>query len=199
MVIGEILRATVNYSMPGASAVQNVFFWQLGGAAISDTQAAGFVADWLELAWGARWEAMSSNDVELVDADLLILDSAGVTVRNLGTVAVNVVGDVTEDEETVASSYFMQADTAFPRTKGRKYVPGIPEGQVVDGLIIAGQLVNLALLLAEYVGVIPAGVTAVLTPGVISRVTETFRPFLAAGSITDIPAYQRRRKPNVGA
>jgi hypothetical protein len=93
----------------------------------------------------------------------------------------------------------MQADTAFPRTKGRKYVPGIPEGQVVDGLIIAGQLVNLALLLAEYVGVIPAGVTAVLTPGVISRVTETFRPFLAAGSITDIPAYQRRRKPNVGA
>jgi hypothetical protein len=199
MIIGEILRATVNYSMPGASAVQNVFYWELGEAPISDTQAAGFVADWLELEWGARWAVMASTDVQLVDADLLILNSSGVTVRNLGTASVNVFGEVTEDEETVASAYFMQADTSVPRTKGRKYVPGVPEGQVVDGLIVAGQLVNLALLLAEYVGVIPAGITAILTPGVISRTAEVFRPFLSAGSVTDIPAYQRRRKPNVGA
>jgi hypothetical protein len=38
-----------------------------------------------------------------------------------------------------------------------------------------------------------------LLPGVVSRVTQLFYEFTGSGYTTDIPAYQRRRKVNVGS
>jgi len=57
----------------------------------------------------------------------------------------------------------------------------------------------MALLLLEYLGDVPTAGTGVLIAGLASKTLNQFVPFLSAGLIEDTPAYQRRRKPNVGS
>jgi len=195
---GELFRATFHYQQPGSSAVQNVFHWRYDGTPTSNQAVADAIATWALDDWGARWQELAATDVELDSVEVFRVDFDGSPISALGTQFINSFGLRTSDMLTAAVSAFMQADTAVPGRRGRKYVPGLAEGNVNNGVLDAAQLVDLALLLAEYVNLIPVGVSGVLTPGVVSRLLELFTEFLDAGSITDVPAYQRRRKPGVG-
>lgn len=198
-VDGQIFRATVHYIVPNSSDIQNVFYWEYQGGATANQNVLDAIVDWLTNGWGDRWIALASTDAVLDSVEVIGVNPDGTTQVNVGSEELGLVGIETSDILTGVVSMFLQADTATPGHKGRKYVPGLGDSDVVDGLIGASQLVTMLLLLGEWLLTLTAVGPGELVPGLLSRTLVQFLPFLDAGSITDVPAYQRRRKPNVGS
>jgi hypothetical protein len=196
--VGEIVRAVVSYSVLGASDVLNVFYW-LVTTGDTDGNLLDDLETWFTDVWGPLWADFASENSNQLGIDVDIVTPLGVVIRNIGTRLTPVQGlsNAVPDVATVAG--YLQADTANPRSRGRKFITGHPDDSIDNGYFdteAAGDLIDmLALWLTDILGTD----TLVLSPGVPSRVTETFLPFVGGGSITDIPAIQRRRKPNVGS
>lgn len=198
---GDIVRLTVFYSAANMSQAQSVFFFEYDGATIANTAVADALGDWVETDWHGQWSDLASNEVTIDAWQAQVVSNLGEILINLGSDAgLALAGDVISDNDAAAVSAFMQANTIKPKQKGRKYVPGIADTRIENGLINTVTLAQLALLLDVYVSAIDvlAG-TGTLQPGVLSKVLLAFEPFLLSGYVTDVPAYQRRRKPNVGS
>jgi len=195
---GEIVRISLHYSIPGASDVLNVFFGEVAGS-ISDSALLDAIADWAELDWAPDWADMASADAQLVNFDADIVLNTGHVDRNLGGGLVGVSGTIASEVLPSGVAAYLLAYTAFPKSRGSKYVPGLTEGSVVDGIISPALLVELAILLLRFISFDGTALAEFLVAGVLARVAEEFRAFSGGGAITDVPAYQRRRKPNVGS
>jgi hypothetical protein len=135
----------------------------------------------------------------LVGAELDIINPDGTVLRNLPSITSNLPGLTTSEAEPATLAGYIQGNTNTAKVRGRKYVPGIPEDSLDDGLLDAEILADLAVLLLAYLTDIPLGAGGDLVAGVLSRVLESFIPFNGSGTTTDVPAIQRRRKPNVGS
>jgi len=198
MVTGEIARITVRYTQLGGSEAQNVFYTQLLSGTVTDAQALIDLDNWVNAGWLDEWEDEASEDAEGIGADFVIVNTDGTVDRSLGSSSyTSHVGTLTQDEEPPATSYFMYAPTAVPKIRGRKFVPGVPEGRVVDGLLTSGALSALIVLADYYVNTYVNGSNS-YGMGVLSTVLQEFVPFIDSYVISDVPAYQRRRKPGVG-
>lgn len=199
MISGEILRVVARYSAPNSSEMLNVHWYQYTGAAASDLDVLSACDTFFTDEWGPDWVAFAGNDYSFDEIELDVISTLGFVVRNLGSSPIGLTGSVGSDMTPSGVAALLVADTDTPKQRGRKYVPGLNEGDVVDGLITAARLVTLALLTMEYLDVISGILAGQLEPGVLSRPLTSFKPFIASGAITDVPAYQRRRKPNVGS
>jgi hypothetical protein len=195
---GEIVRINVKYSMPGASEMLNVFFGEVAGL-IADTALADAIDDWVVGDWGAAWVDFASSDVDLISWEADIVFGNGHVDRNLGGQSVGIAGGDNGDVEPAAVAGYVLAYTDYPKSRGSKYVPGLPDSKVVDGHITAGHLVNLAVLLLRLISFDGTALEDILWSGLLSALNEEFRRFNGGGTLTDVPAYQRRRKPNVGS
>lgn len=197
---GEILRVAVEYAIPTASQALNVFYFRIASGAGNDEETLDDMADWVENDWGAGWLDLAVAVAEILTVAVDVVDLAGLVVRNLGSAPIGLIGGVGGEGGVAAASAYIKADTEFPKTRGSKYIPGLGEGNIQDGLLTAESIADLVTLLLLYVNTF-AGVTSstLYEPGVPSRTMEAWVPFSGAGSFTDVPAYQRRRKPNVGS
>lgn len=196
---GEIIRSTLFYSVPNASVPQNVFYHLFGGPSRTDAA----TLDFLEVAWGTTfgdiWADLASTNATMDYVQCDVVNGDGTIVRSMGTVTLDVAGQVVGGTVAAATSGFIMANTALPKVRGRKYLPGMGELRIGNGIFDASALDELAAILAFYLDVLTASDGATWTPGVLSRVIEAFVPFDGTGLINDIPAYQRRRKPGVGS
>jgi len=198
MIVGEIARAVLNYDGEGVSAVQNVFYWDLSLLAQSDAVVLTAIADWAELTWGPVWAAGADVNTLLTSVAVDIVTTAGLVDRNLGSASFTVPGTDTGETNPAACSGYLQANTGTPKTRGRKFLYGAGNGDIVRGLWGATYLAELALALTEYLTLIDIGGVSNLNPGVIATVLAVFKQFSGSGVVTNVPAYQRRRKPGVG-
>lgn len=199
MVDGEIARVAASYTVPGSSQVLNVFYWRLDGSSVSDASVLTALDTWFTDVWANAWAVAASEEAMLdtIDADVVAVD--GTVTRNIGSIGIGVPGDVTTtDTNPAAVAGYIKANTSFPKSRGSKYVPGLTEGGTVDGLWTSTVTSVLLDLLVEWLTPIEVGASD-LTPGIIRRVAQTFQPFSGSGSTSDVPAYQRRRKPNSGS
>jgi hypothetical protein len=197
---GEILRVVLEYIIPGASQVLNVFNWLIDDGAPSDEDVLADFADWAENVWGVNWADVAQDVAELDNVSIDVVDVQGHVLRNLGAQGIGLAGSVGGEIGVAAASGFLKADTAVPKTRGSKYVPGLGEGNLLDGVLTAETLADLLLLLADFFTVyVGTASSARYQPGVVSRTAEAFEPFVEAGYVTSIPGYQRRRKPNSGS
>lgn len=199
MIDNEILRVALHYSLKGASDVMNVFHFQYQGAGDTDASVLADVETWLVDEWGADWANLTSDDANMLYADLDIISTLGTVVRNLGIATTPLIGGVAADEASVATSYFLLADTGFPTSRGKKYVPGVHDLAVVNGVITITHLALMVLLLSTWLTAVTTPLSGTLVPGLLSLTRAEFLPFTGSGLATDVPAYQRRRKPNVGS
>lgn len=90
--------------------------------------------------------------------------------------------------------------TGFARSRGKKFLYGMIEANLVNGLFGSTTMANLALFAAGLVSALASGTTPAfsLQAGVaVKGPPLTFRPFIT-GHTTAVPAYQRRRKVGVG-
>lgn len=89
--------------------------------------------------------------------------------------------------------------TTDPDVQGKKYIPALCEGDITDGLVSAGVLVNMLAFAADwYTPFVGAASGATFTPGVWSVVGAAFLAAVDHIAANGILAYQRRRKRNVG-
>lgn len=199
MDTGELVRTAISYSHPNGSVAQNVFVHRLISSDVTDQAVVDALDAFITDDWGPDWQPLANTACQLIQGDMDILFLDGKVDRNIGQEIYTISGTNTGDADNPADSAYMQATTIFAKVLGKKYVPFIDDSITIDGLIIPTQLANLVLLFAQYVtNLAPAG-GGTLEPGVLSRVAMLFRAFNGGGSVTDIPAYQRRRKPNVGS
>ena len=199
MTVGEILRVTINFSSPASSVANLVLHWVLAGGSSGDAGVKTEVEDWLINTFLEEWAVFADDTCTADTADLDIVNGDGTVARDLGTIMLDVPGDAANEIVPAAVAAFIMGDTDSPKTRGRKFFPFLAENYITDGYLSAAAMVQLALLFALYVNDLDLPGAATLSPGVVSRVTESFVGFNGGGAITDIPAYQRRRKPNVGS
>lgn len=89
--------------------------------------------------------------------------------------------------------------TTDPDVQGKKYLPGITEGHLTDGLYVAGVITAMLAFGADWYTPFAGGTSgATWTPGVWSVAQTVFKAAVDHFATSTIPAYQRRRKRNVG-
>jgi hypothetical protein len=196
---GEIFRGVLSYTHPAGSINQNVFTWELQEEDTSDAEILASIETWVQDEWGDAWDGWADSGALLYLLEVDVLNNNGTVKRNIGEEIQATVGTVAGDVMPAAVSGFFQADTERPKSFGRKYVPCMAENHGEEGTVSSAGLGLLVLLLLATVADIPTGIEGVLAAGVLSRVTELFLEFTGGGYATDIPAYQRSRKPNVGS
>jgi hypothetical protein len=197
--VGEIIRVALHYSAPNTSDALNVFWYQLSDNDESDEDILDDLDTYFTSGWGTVWDDLASADWTMDFIEVDVINTDGTVSRNIGQALTPVTGTRAEDMEPSAVCGLLVADTSDPTKRGRKYVPGAGEDNIADGLWQSTAVTTLLALLAAYILDIPVGVSGVLTAGILSRVSSAFEGFVGSGQTTDVPAYQRRRKPNVGS
>lgn len=195
---GEIFRAALHYLIPGASDVLNVFTWEYNGSGDDDADVLSQLDVWFTNIWGPIWDNIASTDNDMSFIEVDVINPDGTVDRNIGQSATPVAGLQASDTEPAPVSGLIIADTAVAKTRGKKYVPGAGDAKIVDGVFDATTTNDLLALLAAWL--LPITVTGIntLEPGVLSRPAQAFRAFTGSGIVSSVPAYQRRRKLNVG-
>lgn len=197
---GDIIRLVVEYSIPGASTVLNVFHWLIVDGSPDTPDIIDDFEDWVENTWGTNWADLASAAASIIGLALDIVDVNGLVLANIGSETLALPGTVGGEIGVAAAGAFLKADTALPKTRGTKYIPGLGEGNLTDGILTVETLGDVALLFLDYVQLLIGSVSgARYEPGVVSRTELEFVPFEGGGYFTDVPAYQRRRKPGVGS
>lgn len=196
---GEIIRAVLSYSHPAGSICQNAFTWELQDEDSSDAEILSAIDDWVDLSWVPGWDLFADSDVILYLVEVDVLTGAGLVLRNIGEALHADAGTVAGDVMPAAVSGFLQADSERAKSYGRKYPPGVSESHATEGILSPAALGFLVTMLAATVLDIDVGIAGILAPGILSRVTSAFLEFTGGGYATDVPAYQRRRKPGVGS
>lgn len=195
----ELIRVVISYSAPHASIAQNVFLYQLTGANAQEDTLMTDVKDFFEAELLDHWASMASENASafLIEFDIITL--FGLVDRNLGEFDLDVPGTSVSEVASAAVSAYNQVTTERTRSVIKKYWPFIAEVIITDGGLSAAGVAAMAFILLDMLDGIPVTGGGHLEPGIRSTVDDTWYPIIQAGYVTDVPAYQRRRKPGVGS
>lgn len=199
VVIGDIVRAVLSFNIEGSSVAQNVFTFELQDSNVDDEQMLADLLSWFEDTWLTDWDGLAEVEAVCFLLEVDILNGDGTVAKNIGDEGLNWPGVQTTDILPAAVAGYLQADTERTGSLGRKFIPGISEGGIENGKFNSTLVAILAVLLVDLLESIVVDTTGMLVPGVLSRVTSSFQEFLGSGYTVNVPAYQRRRKPNVGS
>lgn len=197
--IGEIIRLTISYSMPVGGVAQTVHLYEVQDSAESDSAIVAALDAWIGTNWVALWENIADSHAVLYLAEYDVINTDGTVDRNLGEELHADAGTLVGDMMPPAVAGFIQANTERTKSLGRKYIPAISETRATEGTLDPTALGILVNMLTNYVITVDVGATGHLVAGVLSRVISQFLEFDGTGYATDVPAYQRRRKPGVGS
>lgn len=175
-----------------AQRILSVYQFIMADAA-SDEDVIADLAEYMENALYIELESTLANDYvisnyefkNLTDNTLMDVVPATIAFTNVGEILpLGVAGLVT-------------ANTATPKVRGRKFIPGLTEGSCADSLWGSPTVTVFNSFAAAYIAPFLGAVSGTAyAPGVTSSI-GTFRPFTEA-LVSNIPAYQRRRKQGVG-
>lgn len=196
--VGDIIRVAVHYTQPNASDIMNVFHFVLSGSDITNASLRDALDTWIDTVWGSVWDGLASSQAEIdrFEADIVAAD--GTVLETIGGSSVNHAGTVGGEVMPPGVAGYIMAYTDVPKARGSKYVPGLSETNTTGGTLTSGALTLLANLLVLYLSTASVGGGASIVPGVLSKALSEFLPFSNAGTVDDRPAYQRRRKRDVG-
>lgn len=197
--IGEIVRVVISFASPGASVAQNVFYFELQTSSADEATTLEDTGDWFVANFLNTWSNISDASCEAFLLEMDILNGDGTVDRNIGDYATGVFGQGADDILPAAAAGYMQANSERSNSLGRKFIPFLMEVNQTDGFWTSATVSALAAILVDYLTAFAVDTTAFLVPGILSRVTQTFQEFLGSGYVTNVPAYQRRRKPTVGS
>lgn len=197
---GDILRVVASMLWTDGNVNQNVFNCEItgGGGPWDDQDVVDDCEDWLDNMYAnitARCsDQFDGNEVLVYKWDAVGEDWDEVSSQSWSWNPSNV-----DDELPRGSAPLLQLWTTDPDVQGKKYLPAFCENTLVDGLYSGAIITDLLAFAADwYTPFVGGGTSATFTPGVWSVVNEVFRAGVDHIAASTIPAYQRRRKRNVG-
>jgi hypothetical protein len=203
---GDIFKATVTISLPSLVEAQNVFYWELRDENLG-TWEDSWILDRIPGALDDFYTELLSriaNDVEIMDVNIDKVEwqtDKWVVVDTLGTVDLSLNGSNATDATPHGVAATLTCETDQPKSRGRKFIPGIAENDFTDSTASGALLTALTAALAVWLSDIGLSGVAVLVPGIVSVGLVGAGNFyeFTAGIVNSIAGYQRRRKPGVGS
>ncbi len=197
---GTVLRCVASMLWSDGGINQNVFNCLVSGGSgpWDDTDIIDDVEAWFD----NMYANLTSRTADNLDGNETIVykwDTVGLDWDEVGsqTFTWNPVAADSYQARGVAG--LVRLWTTDPDVQGKKYLPGATEAQMSDGLYIAAYLTALLAFGADWYLPFTGGVSgATFTPGVWSVVGSVFQAGVDHIAASSIPAYQRRRKRNVG-
>lgn len=202
---GDFISVVVEHQITGSSNALMVFSYLVEDGAASDN--ADIMADWEDWvtnAWHALWDSIAAESATIVKVAVDRVTQGGLVLENIGESGLDLPGAVASTINAAADAAFLYASTSRPKTRGRKFVPGLADAHFAGGYLSGSALAVMAGLLIEYLTGVIGNTTGVrYQPGVRSNPaspgTPSWQPFTGTGVTTDRPGYQRRRAPGVGS
>lgn len=205
---GEYVRAVARHLLYNQSIV-NTYYFQVALGNCTETEAMDAILGWLSNLYLTLQNRLKSA-LQHADVSFSVVnfDQNGkvVTVRPLGvkTWSPGWSYQNTSDAAPLGVCALVSFRTAGLRAVAKKFIGGVVEEQLQsDGTWSSTMLSSLAAFAAYILNPLndPQAGTAVLQPGIWSKRAAAFQILALVGGalIRAIPAYQRRRKPGVGA
>lgn len=195
---GDLFKLVIEYLYPGAGTALNVFYYFYGGDTVDETDISDAFETFVTVDWYDTWFGLAAQTAAIVGHEVQKVSNTGEILEDIDLQVHNLPGNVPSEVMPAAVSAYLGSKTAIPQVRGSKYVPGIAEQTIDDGIFNAGALANMALLLIDYLKDLNVAGGGILRPGTISKREANFLSFTKVGLLNDVPAYQRRRKVGVG-
>lgn len=201
--VGDVVRVVAEWDGPGGMLAQMVYHLRgksgtpetaavVGAAALAAHQTA-----WLNIDNQLDSELIATVQ-ELLQWDFALNRWDGIDTRPFTALDGLTIGELSAH----GAAGLVKIFTAAARRQARKYIPGILETSVGNGIISGAALTNMALYAADLDDDVTAG-ALVLEMGTfntepLSPLFETFSAASGTVQAEAVYAYQRRRKPGTG-
>ena len=200
IVDGEILRVVASLLWTDGNINQNVYNCIVSGGSppFDEQDVLDDMEDWLDNMY-ANVTIATSDEVDGNEVIVYKYDTVGDDWDEVGSNAWtwNPSSDIDQLPRGVAA--LIRLWTTDPDVQGKKYIGGRTEGNVTDGLFTGSHLTTLLAFAADwYTPFAGAASGATFTPGIWSVANTLFLAGVDHIAANAIPAYQRRRKRNVG-
>lgn len=197
---GTILRVVLQILFPDSSLMQNIFYCILttAGGSDDDEDVVSDMNDWLEEILG-NFNAQLFDTLGGGETVVYEYDTVGEDWDEVGGEVINLGAASAEDMLPHGVAFNIQGNCLDPDVRGRKYFGGFCENNQTDGTWNTSITVPMLAAGADWItAFVGAATGATFTPGVWSPTQVAFKPFSNVIIISNVPAYQRRRKPGVG-
>lgn len=197
---GDILRIVASLLWTDGNVNQNVYNCKMSGAGApwDDDDIIDDAEDWLD----NMYANLVSHMVHEIDGNEVIVykyDVAHDDWDEVGSQSWTFNPTATFDELPRGVAALVRLWTYDADVQGKKYIGGLTENDLGEGLFLSGLITNLLAFAADwYLPFVGAASGGTFTPGVWSVVGTVFRQALDHFATSTIPAYQRRRKRTVG-
>jgi len=112
-----------------------VFYWELQDSDESDTAVLDAIDDWIDNNWAPTWDNFSDSSCILFLNEVDVVNGDGTVARNIGEEIQSHPGAAAGEAASAAVSGFIQASTERAKSLGRKYIPGLSETFIADGVV----------------------------------------------------------------
>jgi hypothetical protein len=200
VVTGDILRIVASMLWTDGNVAQNVFNAIVtgGGGPWDDTDIVDDAEAWLDNLY-ANLTTYISDELDGNEVLVYKYDTINDDWDEVGSQAWVWNPTQVASQMPRAVSGLVRLWSEDPDVQGKKYVPGFTDGHVIDGLMSAPIITALLAFAADwYLPFAGAGSAATWTPGIWSVVGKVLEAGVDHVATSTIPAYQRRRKRNVG-
>lgn len=196
----DILRVVASLLWTDGNVNQNVFNCKVTGGSppYEDSDIADDMEDWLDNMY-ANMVQHASDEIDGNEVLVYKWDDVGGDWDEVQTQSWIWDPDRIDDQLPRGVAGLVRLWTEDPDVQGKKYLGGLTEDLVEDGLLNASTLVAMLAFAADwYAPFVGSATAANFTPGVWSVVGKVFEAAVDHIAANAIPAYQRRRKRNVG-
>lgn len=197
---GDILRVVASMLWTDGEINQNVFNAKVTGAGgpWDDEDIADDAGAWLVNMY-ANMTTFCSDELDGNEVIVYKYDPVGDDWDEVFSQAWIWNPTGVDDQQARGVAGLVRMWTEDPDVQGKKYFPGITEGNMTDGLFAGATVTALLAFGADWLTPFVGGTSgATWTPGVWSVAGTIFKAAVDHIASSTIPAYQRRRKNNVG-
>lgn len=197
---GDILRVVAQFVWTDGNINQNVYNAIMSGAGSpwDDQDIADDAEAWCDNMY-ANLTAMCSDELDGDQVFVYKYDAVGDDWDEVTSNAFTWNPSNTAEQLPRGTAPLVRLWTVDPDVQGKKYLPGVTEGDLQDGLYDASVIANCLAFGADWWQPFTGGTSGgTWTPGIWSVAQTAFKAGVEHVAASAIPAYQRRRKRTVG-
>lgn len=200
ITVGDILRVVAIAAWLDGNINQNVFNVAVGGTGgpFDDDDVVDDMLTYVEDMYVHLTNACS-NELDGSEVRVYIYDSVDDDWDEIGSAAWVWNPTIALDELPRGVAALINCKTLDPDVNGKKYIGGLTEGSVANGLLETGFATAVANFGGEWIADFTGATSgADFVPGVWSPTNTNFHAMSGTIIIPTIAAYQRRRKRGLG-